>query len=239
MNIDFETLLSFVSQIINSSIPILAVLFSGLLASIGASFINKIIKGKEKNIETANYAKVLLYESAFKKESYEAAKTILQQIENKKLIYTSSIAKNWNNFLLEMPQEFFYKHPMAYLSLPNILSNSDTVNFKSNIQKFTHLPTDEFEFLYFYFTINRKASIKNYKNELGPNLHLIIKEAIIMINIINTVELYLKYLIEKGQYSYIYYLLPFLQSSKLYNEYLKSKEKSTKLKSMPLNEIPI
>ena len=84
MNIDFETLLSFVSQIINSSIPILAVLFSGLLASIGASFINKIIKGKEKNIETANYAKVLLYESALKKESYEAAKTILQQIENKK-----------------------------------------------------------------------------------------------------------------------------------------------------------
>ena len=138
-----------------------------------------------------------------------------------------------------MPQEFFYKHPMAYLSLPNILSNSDTVNFKSNIQKFTHLPTDEFEFLYFYYTINRKASIKNYKNELGPNLHLIIKEAAIMVNIINTIELYLKYLIEKGQYSYIYYLLPFLQNSKLYNEYLKSREESKKLKSMPLNEIPI
>lgn len=239
MNNDFKTLLGFFSQIIDSSIPILAVLFSGLLASIGATFLTKTIKRKEKDIETANYAKVLLYECAFKKDSYEAAKTILQQIKNKNLIYTSSIEKNWNRFLLEMPQDFFNKYPLAYLSLPNILSNSDIVNFKSNIQKFTHLPTNEFEFLYFYFTINRKASIKNYKNEISPDLQLIIKEAIIMVKIIDTVELYLKYLIEKGQYSYISCLLPFLQNSNLYNEYLKSRKESIKLKSMPLNDITI
>lgn len=157
----FSNLLLFLSFTLEKLVPIFSILFSGAFAGLIVQYWIRLYMKYDKVQKTANYAKLLAYETGNRVNDY---KVIAENIKNAKKDIKeangNTLKEKWTSILnYDLNKD---KDNQICYAMLNVLSDSDIIFWNKNKKHFMHLPTNDFEVLHRYYNFTRKSANELY-----------------------------------------------------------------------------